>query len=58
MGDFRGDVREIDGLHQIIVHPALKEAFAITDRPSVIVVPIDYSENMKLTKRLGQLLPH
>ena len=38
--------------------PALKEAFAITDRPSVVVVPIDYSENMKLTKRLGQLLPH
>ncbi|MGI9018249.1 MAG: acetolactate synthase large subunit [Euzebya sp.] len=40
------------------LRPALKEAFAITDRPSVIVVPIDYSENMKLTKRLGQLTAH
>ncbi|CAN5503137.1 acetolactate synthase large subunit [soil metagenome] len=38
------------------LRPALKEAFAVTDRPSVIVVPIDYSENMKLTARLGQLL--
>ena len=40
------------------LRPALKESFAITDRPSVIVVPIDYSENMKLTTRLGQLLSH
>lgn len=40
------------------LRPALKEAFAITDRPSVIVVPIDYSENMKLTERLGKLLAH
>ena len=40
------------------LRPALKESFAITDRPSVIVVPIDYSENMKLTNRLGQLLSH
>jgi acetolactate synthase-1/2/3 large subunit len=37
------------------LRPALKDAFAITDRPSVIVVPIDYSENMRLTTRLGQL---
>jgi acetolactate synthase I/II/III large subunit len=37
------------------LRPALKEAFAVTDRPSVIVVPIDYGENMKLTRRLGQL---
>lgn len=40
------------------LRPALKESFAISDRPSVIVVPIDYSENMKLTTRLGQLLSH
>jgi acetolactate synthase-1/2/3 large subunit len=37
------------------LRPALRESFARTDRPSVIVVPIDYSENMKLTTRLGQL---
>lgn len=37
---------------------ALREAFAVTDRPSVIVVPIDYSENMRLTRRLGELLQH
>jgi acetolactate synthase-1/2/3 large subunit len=38
------------------LRPALKEAFDRRDRPSVIVVPIDYSENVKLTKRLGQLI--
>jgi acetolactate synthase-1/2/3 large subunit len=37
--------------------PALKEAFAVTDRPSVVVVPVDYGENLKLTRRLGELLP-
>ncbi|HUG83364.1 MAG TPA: acetolactate synthase large subunit [Euzebya sp.] len=37
------------------LRPALREAFTITDRPSVIVVPIDYRENMKLTQRLGAL---
>ncbi len=40
------------------LRPALKESFTITDRPSVIVVPIDYSENMRLTKRLGSLTAH
>lgn len=40
------------------LRPALRKAFSITDRPSVIVVPVDYSENMKLTKRLGQLTAH
>ena len=38
------------------LRPALKEAFDQRDRPSVIVVPVDYSENVKLTKRLGQLI--
>ena len=38
------------------LRPALKEAFDRRDRPSVIVVPVDYSENVKLTKRLGQLI--
>ncbi|WP_370325359.1 acetolactate synthase large subunit [Euzebya sp.] len=40
------------------LRPALTEAFAVTDRPSVVVVPIDYSENMRLTKRLGQVVAH
>jgi acetolactate synthase-1/2/3 large subunit len=38
------------------LRPALCEAFAIGDRPSVIVVPVDYSENLKLTQRLGELV--
>ncbi|MBB6520573.1 acetolactate synthase large subunit [Pseudoteredinibacter isoporae] len=33
---------------------ALKTAFA-TDGPSLVVIPIDYSENKKLTERLGEL---
>ena len=33
---------------------ALTEAFA-QDGPALIAVPIDYAENMKLTKRLGDL---
>ncbi|HYH49827.1 MAG TPA: acetolactate synthase large subunit [Acidimicrobiia bacterium] len=37
------------------LRPALRKAFSITDRPSVIVVPVDYSENLKLTRRLGEL---
>ena len=38
------------------LRPALKEAFDRTDRPSVIVVPVDYRENVKLTRRLGKLI--
>ncbi|MCH7879407.1 MAG: acetolactate synthase large subunit, partial [candidate division Zixibacteria bacterium] len=37
---------------------ALEKAFADTSRPTVIEVPIDYSENAKLTERLGELLSH
>ncbi|MCV6623688.1 MAG: thiamine pyrophosphate-dependent enzyme, partial [Cellvibrionaceae bacterium] len=33
---------------------AIKNAFE-TDGPSLIVIPIDYSENKKLTERLGEL---
>jgi acetolactate synthase-1/2/3 large subunit len=36
------------------VAPALQAAFA-EDGPSLIVVPIDYRENMLLTKRLGEI---
>jgi acetolactate synthase-1/2/3 large subunit len=37
---------------------AMEEAFAEKHRPSVVVVPVDYSENRLLTKRLGRLLAH
>lgn len=36
--------------------PVLEKSFQETKRPTVIVVPVDYSENMKLTKRLGKIL--
>ncbi len=38
--------------------PAMAEALATTDRPSVVVVEVDYSENRKLTQRLGRLISH
>ena len=34
--------------------PAIEEAFK-QEGPAIIGVPIDYDENMKLTKRLGEL---
>jgi len=37
---------------------ALDAAARETTRPSVVVVPVDYRENMKLTRRLGQLVAH
>jgi acetolactate synthase-1/2/3 large subunit len=37
---------------------ALKQAFTNKDKPTVIVVPVDYSENMKLTKHLGEIVSH
>ncbi len=40
------------------LRPALREAFAVQGKPSVIVIPVDYRENMKLTQRLGQEMPH
>jgi acetolactate synthase-1/2/3 large subunit len=52
-GCFAKRVRSADELR-----PILREAFAVEDRPSVIVVPVDYSENMKLSRRLGELLQH
>jgi acetolactate synthase-1/2/3 large subunit len=35
---------------------ALAAAFAETSRPTVIVAPVDYAENMKLTRRLGEII--
>ena len=36
--------------------PALEKSFQEKEKPTVIVVPVDYNENMKLTKRLGEIL--
>ena len=36
----------------------LERAFEETARPSVVVVRVDYTENMKLTQRLGELISH
>ena len=38
------------------VIPALEAAFKNRDKPSFVVVPVDYSENMKLSKRLGSIV--
>jgi acetolactate synthase-1/2/3 large subunit len=37
---------------------ALNSAFAEISRPTVIVAPVDYAENMKLTRRLGEIICH
>lgn len=48
------------GAHSVRIHEAeqfsaeLKKCFDIKDRPSVIVVPVDYSENMKLFHHLKE----
>ena len=34
--------------------PALQEAF-LQPGPAIVAVPVDYAENRKLTKRLGEL---
>lgn len=36
------------------LRPALEEAFQ-QQGPAIIAIPVDYSENLKLTKRLGEL---
>jgi acetolactate synthase-1/2/3 large subunit len=45
--------RTIDGPGQI--EGALTEAFA-QPGPALLAVPVDYAENTKLTKRLGNLV--
>lgn len=40
------------------LRPALEKALQEKNKPSVVVVPVDYSENMKLTQRLGELVCH
>lgn len=44
--------REISAVDEIV--PALEEAFR-QDGPALIAVPVDYAENMKLAKRLGNV---
>ncbi len=36
--------------------PALQKALATTDKPTVLVVPVDYSENMKLFQHLKDVV--
>ena len=38
--------------------PALKASFEKKDKPTVLIVPVDYSENMKLTEHLGEIVSH
>ncbi len=38
--------------------PALTKAFERQDKPTVLVVPVDYGENMKLTQHLGEIMSH
>jgi len=40
------------------LRPVLREALAIEDRPSVIVVPVDYRENLLLSAQLGAIVAH
>jgi acetolactate synthase-1/2/3 large subunit len=37
------------------IEPALEEAFA-QEGPALVAVPVDYDENLKLTKRLGEIV--
>ncbi|MCG8343113.1 MAG: thiamine pyrophosphate-dependent enzyme, partial [Chlorobiales bacterium] len=38
--------------------PALQAGFSEKRRPTVIAVPVDYGENMKLTEKLGRIISH
>lgn len=44
--------------HPDDIKPALEKAFSEKEKPTVIVIPVDYRENMKLTERLGKILSH
>ncbi|MGF1740298.1 thiamine pyrophosphate-dependent enzyme [Vibrio profundum] len=53
------NVAESFGCHSIRLEstdqliPSLREAFSVTTKPTVIVIPVDYSENMKLFHHLN-----
>lgn len=38
--------------------PAIQQALQCQDKPSVIIIPVDYQENMNLTKHLGKIVSH
>lgn len=56
------DVAKGFGCHAVQINKvhefktALEKALKTKDKPNVIIVPVDYEENMKLTKRLGEIL--
>ncbi len=45
---------EVNAANELI--PALEKAFNEQSKPSLVIVPVDYDENMKLTKRLGEII--
>ncbi len=36
--------------------PAMERAFGEKSKPTLVIVPVDYGENMKLTERLGKII--
>jgi acetolactate synthase-1/2/3 large subunit len=36
----------------------MEKAFKEKSKPTLVIVPVDYEENMKLTKRLGEIIAH
>jgi len=38
------------------LRPALAQAFAETQRPTLISIPVDYTENFRLTSRVGEII--
>ena len=46
--------QRIDNISEL--KPALKDAFAQQQKPTILVLPVDYAENMKLTKHLGEII--
>lgn len=51
---FGANAIAVEGAEQLSL--ALQQGFAEERKPTVIVVPIDYRENMELTKRLGKIV--
>ena len=47
---------EVTAAEQLI--PAMEKAFKEQSRPTLVIVPVDYDENMKLTRRLGEIIAH
>ena len=45
---------EVEDTYELI--PALETAFKEKSKPTLVIVPVDYEENMKLTKRLGEII--